>query len=279
MQSNNSFRLAAATTLLAACGLVSAQIPVVTMFPVTTQTSFPSPQCTGTSSTESFTVNYNFESVERGDPIIATTEIAEYNLLNFKSINFVDTDTDFDGNHLGLAPHTYPYVATFSPGTEIIDDLLSPNISMITASYIESTLTSFTPKSFWYGCVYPFPYTAGSLPVDCNITATGFDKSGNLVAKQSFEFSGNGSIIQDQNYGTFQGFSQVYSVAFGVSPIIAAALVDNIIATLYQEECAPYYTGSYGNGTSSSWIYTSGLSGHARYPSLLHSITTFQTPT
>jgi hypothetical protein len=97
------------------------------------------------------------ESVERSDPLIATSEIGVYNLLNFESIYFVNTDPDFDGNHLGLAPYTYPYVATFSPGAEIIDNLLAPNISTITASYIESTISSFTPKSFWYGCVLPFP--------------------------------------------------------------------------------------------------------------------------
>lgn len=183
--------------------------------------------------------------MERGDPIIATSEIGVYNLLNFKSINFVDTDPDFDGNHLGLAPYTYPYVATFSPGTKIIDNLLAPNASTITTNYIESTISSFTPKSFWYGCVYPFPYTAGSLPVTCTITATGFDKSGKLVAEQAFEFKANGSIIQDQNYGTFNGFDNVYSVALGVAPITAAALVDNFIAKLEQQECAVYYKGSY----------------------------------
>jgi hypothetical protein len=161
----------------------------------------------------------------------------------------VDTDPDFDGNHLGLAPYTYPYVATFSPGTELIDNLLAPNVSMITVDYIESTLTSFTPKSFWYGCVYPFPYTAGSLPVTCNITATGFDQSGKMLAKQTFEFVANGSIVQDQNYGVFKGFDEVRSVAFGVAPITAAALIDNLIAKIYQEECSSYYTGSYNTGT------------------------------
>jgi hypothetical protein len=39
-----------------------------------------------------------FESIERGDPILATSGIGVCNLLNFKSINFVDTDPDFDGN-------------------------------------------------------------------------------------------------------------------------------------------------------------------------------------
>ena len=40
-----------------------------------------------------------FESVERGDPIVATSEIGVYNHLNFKSISFVDTDPDSDGNY------------------------------------------------------------------------------------------------------------------------------------------------------------------------------------
>lgn len=79
----------------------------------------------------------------------------------------------------------------------------------------------------------------------CNITATGFDRSGKLVTEQAFEFKANGSVVQDQNYGTFKGFDNVYSVALGVAPITAAALVDNFIAKLEQEECAVYYKGSY----------------------------------
>lgn len=83
----------------------------------------------------------------------------------------------------------------------------------------------------------------------CNITATGFDRSGKLVAEQAFEFKANGSVVQDQDYAAFKGFENVYSVAVGVAPVTAAALVDNFIAKLEQEECAVYYTGSYNNGT------------------------------
>jgi hypothetical protein len=135
------------------------------------------------SATEQFTVNYNvthlnlqsffeghcadnpqFETVERADPITGIISIHVYNLLNFSNINWVDTDPDFDGNHLGLAPHTYPDAATFGAGT---NTLLLQN-PVITAGYIESTVDSFTPRSWWYGCVLPSPHTAGSLPISCN---------------------------------------------------------------------------------------------------------------
>ncbi|CAK3803725.1 Herpes-BLLF1 multi-domain [Lecanosticta acicola] len=225
------------------CGTAAAQVT----FPVTTQTSFPAPACTsGPQTTEQFTVNYNFETVERGDPLTGITSIGEYNLLNFTNINWVDTDPDFDGNHLGLAPHTYPDVATFGAGTSS----LTNSTPLITADYIESTLTSFTARSFWYGCVLPSPYTAGSLPVACNITATGYSRDGHPLAVQNFEFMTNGSVVQDQKFGEFKGFTNVRSVGFSVTPAnIGAALIDNFIATLYQPACAPYYTGSYENGT------------------------------
>ncbi|KXT14025.1 hypothetical protein AC579_10038 [Pseudocercospora musae] len=228
-------------------GATYAQLPVVTQFPVTTQTSFaPTPGCTSGAATEQFTVNYNFESATPGDPITGIVPINVYNLLNFSHINYVNTDPDFDGNHLGLAPHTYPDAATFGAGT----NTLFGQTPVITAGYIESTLTSFTPRSFWYGCVLPSPYTAGSLPHACNITATGFSKSGSQIASQNFAFKTNGSVVQDQVYGAFNGFNNIYSLQFSVSDnSSAAALIDNFIATLSQPSCAPYYLGSYNNGT------------------------------
>lgn len=157
---------------------------------------------------------------------------------------------DFDGNHLGLAPYTYPYAASFSAGN-ILETLLgSGPVPVITANYSQSTLKSFTPHSWWYGCVLPSPYTAGSLPANCTITAQGYDFNGNKVgvATQTFAFATNGSIVQDQNYATFNdGFKGIYSLAFSVDNDVSAALVDNFIATVTQDACAPYYTGSYNN--------------------------------
>ncbi|EME47694.1 hypothetical protein DOTSEDRAFT_77927 [Dothistroma septosporum NZE10] len=244
-------------TVLLLSGAALAQVPV------TTQTRFPAPSCTqGPSSAERLTVNYNvgsnhyttsseqpltyaqFESVERAFPLSGLTPIGEYNLLNFANINFVDTDPDFDGNHLGLAPHTYPYAATFGAGTSS----LTGQTPLISIDYIESTLSSFTPRSFWYGCVLPSPYTAGSLPVSCDITATGYSQTGAKLASQTFAFKTNGSVVQDQNFGTFKGFSNIHSLGFSVSNSNeAAALIDNFIATLEQQSCRPYYLGSYNN--------------------------------
>jgi hypothetical protein len=151
---------------------------------------------------------------------------------------------------VGLAPHAYPHVAKTSPGTGTMDNLLAPNILVISANYIESTLSSFTPMSWRYGCVALFPYTACSLPVSCNTTATGFDGNGKMVAEQSFPCAANGSVIQDQSFGTFgEKFAAVKEVGLAVVLVTAVALVDNLIAKLEQEECEVYYTGSYNNST------------------------------
>lgn len=175
---------------------------------------------------------------------------------------------DFDGNHLGLAPKTYPNVATFGNLTGL-DSLLKPtsktpritaNVRLLPSipatsrtqtdsyQYSQSTLSSFTPHSWAYGCVYPFPYTAGSLPVDCTITAQGYDVNGVAVpaAVQEFAFKANGSVVQDQNVGKFgSGFAGIYSLGMSVDKALPVALVDNFIATVVQEECAAYYGGSY----------------------------------
>ncbi|KAH9838195.1 hypothetical protein Tdes44962_MAKER08199 [Teratosphaeria destructans] len=255
---------------LALSSLAAAQLPIVTQFPVTTQvpasppplpptqtkqlTPRPpsqTPPATGAPPPQNpSTVNYNFETVERADPITALIPIGEYNLLSFANIQWVDTDPDLDGNHLGLAPHTYPDAATFGAGV----DSLTGATPVISARYVESTIEGFTPRSWWYGCVLPSPYTAGSLPVGCDITATGYSRAGEAVASQTFPFVANGSMVQDQEFGTFSGaFAGIYDLGFSVTShnttIVAAALVDNFIATLTQKSCAAYYEGSYNNGT------------------------------
>jgi hypothetical protein len=82
-------------------------------------------------------------------------------------------------------------------------NLLAPKISIISANYIESTLSSFTPLRWRCGCVALFPYIACSLPASCNIASTGFDVDGKMLAKQFFSFATNGSLIQDQNLEPF----------------------------------------------------------------------------
>lgn len=49
------------------------------------------------------------------------------------------------------------------------------------------------------------------------VTATGFGEGGNQIASQTFAFKSNGSVIQDQNYGEFRGFDNIYSLQFSVS--------------------------------------------------------------
>lgn len=115
--------------------------------------------------------------------------------------------------------------------------------------YSQSTLTSFTPQTWFYGCVYPFPYTAGSLPVDCTIKAQGYDSTGNAIpaAAQEFTFKANGSVVQDQNAGRFESdrFEGIYELGLSVAEALPVALVDNFVARVVQEECAVYYGGSY----------------------------------
>ncbi|KAL2073070.1 hypothetical protein VTL71DRAFT_10394 [Oculimacula yallundae] len=157
------------------------------------------------------------------------TEIDVYDLLKFNHINFIDSDPDLDGNHLSLAPHTYPNAAAFKYLTETVDELSA---------------------SFWYGGVLPSPITAGWLAGTCNNTTTGLSPSGKLVAEQTFLFVKNGTVIQDQKFGRFRGtWDGVGTVAFGVEPARVAAFVDNCIAILSQEGYRSYHKGNYSNGT------------------------------
>lgn len=162
---------------------------------------------------------------------------------------------DADGNHLGLAPYTYPNAAVFTFLTSLIDSPFTPGVPTITASYIESTLSSWTPSSFYYGCVLASPYSAGSLASSCSITAIGFNAAGSKVASQTFQFAANGSLVQDQNYGKFNSeFKGIYSLSFALQSAggsAVAAVFDNLIATVEQQSCAPYYTGSYNDGGAS----------------------------
>lgn len=183
---------------------------------------------------QSFNVNYNFETVERGDPIIVSSEIKEYNLLYF-TWNLAETDPDHDGNHLGSAPHTYPNAAVFSGNT-----MLASGKPTITTNYTESTITEFDALSWYYGCVLPSTESAGSLPTNCTITATGLNAAGATIASQEFSFAKNGSVVQNMNYAAFKGFAGVSEIVFDVTnPSTTAAIVDNFIATLYQPSCAP----------------------------------------
>lgn len=126
-------------------------------------------------------------------------------------------------------------------GSLLPDSAIAPSSSpRITANYTTSTISSFDALSWWYGCVLPSGESAGSLPADCNITATGYAKSGRLVASQVFSFKANGSQVQDQNFGVFKGFEGIYTLDLAVTePEATAALVDNFIANLYQPAIAP----------------------------------------
>nr|POE88335.1 hypothetical protein CFP56_11564 [Quercus suber] len=240
----------------------------VTAFPVSTQTHFDSPSCTsGPSSQQEMTINYNFETVERIDPLIATTQIGVYNLLNFIDINAVETDPDLDGNHLGIAPYTYPNVATFGVGTQLEGALtLQGTVPIITANYTESTIKSWTPHSWFYGCVFPFPITAGSLPSNCTITAQGYSSAGRKIASalQTFTFAANGSLIQNQNYATFnQGFKGIYSLALSVDSASSAALVDNLIATVTQDSLLVFLSRNGRQSDLFSLLSTASAASHA----------------
>ncbi|KAL9049086.1 MAG: hypothetical protein Q9162_007401 [Coniocarpon cinnabarinum] len=168
-------KLAVIAALLPQLALVVSQgfsLSLPPPFPVPTNNPVGcDPTASSNGPQQSFTVNYNFESVERAVPGLTTTVIGIYNMLSF-NMNYANTDPDLDGNHLGSAPHSYPDVAAFSANTNLFN-LTGP--ASITADYVESTISYFQPQSWYYGCVFATEESAGSLPNTCDITATGFD--------------------------------------------------------------------------------------------------------
>lgn len=165
-----------------------------------------------------------------GDPIAATNEIDEYNLLFF-AMDIATTGIDGVVT-AGLIVHSLPNAAAFSANTEVVT-----GTPIITADYEGSDISSFIPRSMYYGCVAATAVPTEAVPVSCNITVTAYDINNKLLGTQVFEFVSLGGLTQNQNFGAYSSTLQqdVYTLEFSVTnDLVTAALIDDFAATLNQ---------------------------------------------
>lgn len=205
----------------------------VTQWKTSTTTQYltktASASCAAASPYQSFTVNYNFDTVQAVDGT-SLTEIQEYNLLYF-TMNLVDILPQA----VGIIPHTANNVAVFDAAIQAQD-----GTAMITANYQESTIDHFTARSLYYSCTVASEETAESVPVACNISATGYDRNMNAVASQTFVFVPV-MPLSNMIFGNFSAaFKNLWHVDFSVTNnATTAAQIDDFIADIYQLPTAP----------------------------------------
>jgi len=101
----------------------------------------------------------------------------------------------------------------------------------MTVNYQDSTVDHFDLRSFYFGCAAGLQNGAVSLPLTCTVTATGKDRKGKQVARQSFKFQSNGGLRQNQIKATLsRSFVNLGSVEFKTTTGNAAA--DALVATV-----------------------------------------------
>jgi len=110
----------------------------------------------------------------------------------------------------------------------------------MTVNYEDSTIDHFDLRSFYYGCAAGLQNGAASLPLTCTVTATGKNRAGKQVAKQSFKFQTNGGLRQQQNKATLnKSFVNLGSVEFttttgnAVTDLAVATVMDTVDYTVY----------------------------------------------
>jgi len=136
----------------------------------------------------------------------------------------------------GVAANTPQNAAAFSANTELLD-----GPTLVTSNFPSSLIASFTPQTFFYGCVVASEETAASVAQSCTITATGFAPGGAQVASQDFVFTAGPvtTLVQPLAQGTFgPGFAHVQTVRFALtsalSEVLVAGVIDTVTATLYE---------------------------------------------
>ena len=97
----------------------------------------------------------------------------------------------------------------------------------MTTVYLDSTVTSFNLREFFYGCAAE--REMGFVPVTCEITITGFNTTDDQVAEQTFDFKADGRL-QQMTKAVAEGFSGVKTVAFAIGPDDndATAFIDTV---------------------------------------------------
>lgn len=216
--------------------MVTATCPKTTAFVTTTTTA--------TSAYQSFLVNYNFDNVGNGAPTVVDVEqIGEDDGLNFENINVVNVPVT---PVTGLNPVSPPNFAAVTFVQPVEDSGNAADPASINIYYKYSVIDHFNAYYWRYGCVIASEETLDSLPASCNITATGYNRKGQLVASQVFPFKANGATTQDAALGVFSSaFVNLAMLNISVSNSeTTAALFDDMLFQLYQYSINEVYTAT-----------------------------------
>jgi hypothetical protein len=109
----------------------------------------------------------------------------------------------------------------------------------MTVDYEDSTIDHFDLNSFYYGCVTGLEESATAVVISCTVTVTGKDKNGDTIKQQSFPFTSNDGLIQQQEEAVLSGFTGLYSAEFSSTTgdaetdLILATLIDTVSYTVY----------------------------------------------
>ena len=105
----------------------------------------------------------------------------------------------------------------------------------MTISYSGSKVKSFALSSFYYGCQTNLAQAAASVPVACNVTATGYKAgSSKAVAVQEFAFSPAEGLMAPLALGKLEtAFQGLENVTYAQSPAtLTEFLLDTIVGTI-----------------------------------------------
>ncbi|KAF7192933.1 hypothetical protein HII31_05744 [Pseudocercospora fuligena] len=195
------------------------------------------------SNTQSFLINYNFETYPRSvtsQVPVSATVIGDYDLLNFNTVLVNQTQPPV----AGVACHTAPTCTVVTLANNLLSSLLAPGQSTngltgpqrVTSKYQYSPISYFDPYAFYYGCVVADANGAASLPANCDITVTG-QQNGKTIYSQKFSYKATGAVLQQMSLGFFdQGWQglKVDTLNFAVSNnATTAALIDNLVASVF----------------------------------------------
>lgn len=139
---------------------------------------------------------------------------------------------------ISVTPHSPPNVAGWAARSE-----LENGTPFISCNYETSIIDHFdlfipeAPASFYYGCVSD-PDSDVALPETCVISAIGYNRAGDVVARQQFEYVWEHGISQQMSPGNFDStFTNLYTVEFQTNPpLLFGAVLDNVITKVYQRK-------------------------------------------
>ncbi|KAK3080511.1 hypothetical protein LTS18_000649 [Coniosporium uncinatum] len=175
---------------------------------------------------------YSLRQVARFDndisvPLTGAAPINEYLDIFWNGMSLVNT-VSVAGANPGVFPNSPSNYAAYSVGDAAT--VLQGQPAM-TVNYQDSTVDHFDLRSFYFGCAAGLQNGAVSLPLTCTVTATGKDRKGKQVARQSFKFQSNGGLRQNQIKATLsRSFVNLGSVEFKTTTGNAAA--DALVATV-----------------------------------------------